>query len=216
MKKVLLIIGIILVLLIIGGVGFYFWGITPKDNNDNVVVFTIEPGTSKTVIAKNLAKAGLIKSDIALDVYLFFNKINIQAGDYELSSNMKPEDMLKKFSAGDVKINSSTITLVEGKRLTDYADALAEKLDFSKDDIAEIVDNTPEKLLEIIKSQKKLVSENISYLRDLGVTNYQAIFIKYYDIFLMDNSNFKDIFKKYEKEDLIEKLKKNINIVEFL
>ena len=91
-----------------------------------------------------------------------------------------------------------------------------EKLDFSKDDIAEIVDNTPEKLLEIIKSQKKLVSENISYLRDLGVTNYQAIFIKYYDIFLMDNSNFKDIFMKYEKEDLIEKLKKNINIVEFL
>ena len=97
MKKVLLIIGIILVLLIIGGVGFYFWGITPKDNNDNVVVFTIEPGTSKTTIAKNLAKAGLIKNDLALDVYLFFNKINIQAGDYELSSNMKPEDMLKKF-----------------------------------------------------------------------------------------------------------------------
>lgn len=91
-----------------------------------------------------------------------------------------------------------------------------EKLDFSKDDIAEIVDNTPEKLLEIIKSQKKLVSENISYLKDLGVTNYQAIFIKYYDIFLMDNSNFKDIFMKYEKDDLIEKLKKNINIVEFL
>lgn len=91
-----------------------------------------------------------------------------------------------------------------------------EKLNFSKDDIAEIVDNTPEKLLEIIKSQKKLVSENINYLKQLGVTNYQAIFIKYYDIFLMDNSNFKDIFMKYEKDDLIEKLKKNINIVEFL
>ena len=91
-----------------------------------------------------------------------------------------------------------------------------EKLNFSKEDIAEIVDNTPEKLLEVIKSQKKLVSENINYLKDLGVTNYQAIFIKYYDIFLMDNSNFKDIFTKYEKEDLIEKLKKNINIVEFL
>ncbi len=91
-----------------------------------------------------------------------------------------------------------------------------EKLNFSKDDIDEIIDNTPEKLLEIIKSQKKLVSENINYLKELGVTNYQAIFIKYYDIFLMDNSNFKDIFMKYEKEDLIEKLKKNINIVEFL
>ena len=38
MKKVLLIIGIILVLLIIGGVGFYFWGITPKDNNDRYII----------------------------------------------------------------------------------------------------------------------------------------------------------------------------------
>ncbi len=91
-----------------------------------------------------------------------------------------------------------------------------EKLDFSKDDIAEIEDNTPDKLLGIIKNQKKLVSENISYLKSLGVTNYQAIFIKYYDMFLMDNSNFKDIFTKYEKDDLIDKLNKNINIVEFL
>ncbi len=91
-----------------------------------------------------------------------------------------------------------------------------EKLDFSKNDIEEIVDNTPEKLLDVIKNQKKLVSKNINYLKELGVTNYQAIFIKYYDIFLMDNSNFQDIFTKYEKDDLIEKLKKNINIVEFL
>ena len=91
-----------------------------------------------------------------------------------------------------------------------------EKLNFSKDAIAEIEDNTPEKLLELIKVQKRLVAENITFLKDLGVTNYQEIFIRYYDMFLMDNSNFKDIFSKYEKEDLITKLSKNINIVEYL
>lgn len=91
-----------------------------------------------------------------------------------------------------------------------------EKLNFSKDEIAEIVDGTPDNLLEVIKTQKKLVTENISYLKELGITNYQAIFIKYYDMFLMDNSNFKEIFEKYETEDLIQKLNKNINIVEFL
>lgn len=91
-----------------------------------------------------------------------------------------------------------------------------EKLDFSKDDIAEIIDNTPERLLEVIKTQKKLVSENITYLKNLGINNYQEIFIRYYDMFLMDNSNFIGIFDKYEKEDLIAKLNKNINIVEFL
>jgi len=91
-----------------------------------------------------------------------------------------------------------------------------EKLNFSKDAIAEIEDNTPEKLLELIKEQKKLVTENIVFLQELGVTNYQEIFIRYYDMFLMDNSNFKDIFSKYETDDLIAKLNKNINIVEYL
>ena len=59
-----------------------------------------------------------------------------------------------------------------------------------------------------MEEQKKLVTENISYLKDLGVTNYQDIFLKFYEMFLMDNSNFIAIFSKYEKEDLIEKLKK--------
>ena len=91
-----------------------------------------------------------------------------------------------------------------------------EKIGFSKDDISVLEENTPEKLLDLIKEQKKLVTENITYLKDLGVTNYQDIFLKFYEMFLMDNSNFIAIFSKYEKEDLIEKLKKNINIVEFL
>ena len=91
-----------------------------------------------------------------------------------------------------------------------------EKIGFSKDDISFLEENTPEKLLALIKEQKKLVTENITYLKDLGVTNYQDIFLKFYDMFLMDNSNFIAIFSKYEKEDLIAKLKKKINIVEFL
>ena len=132
MKKVLIIISVVLILLLFVGVGFYFWGIKPKDNNNDIVLFTILPGTNKTTIAKNLAKSGLIKSDLVLDVYLFFNKVNIQAGEYELSSSMKPEDMLIKFSNGDVKINSSSITLIEGKKITDYAIELADKFNFSK------------------------------------------------------------------------------------
>ena len=91
-----------------------------------------------------------------------------------------------------------------------------ENIGFDKDDIAEVIDNTPEKLLVLLKSQKKLVTDNILFLKDLGVTNYKDIFIKYYDIFLMDSSNFQGIFNKYEVDDLINKLNKNINIVEFL
>ncbi len=91
-----------------------------------------------------------------------------------------------------------------------------EDLEFSKDKIAEFEESTPEKLVELIKAQKKLIIENITFLKELGVTNYQDIFMKYYDMFLMDNSNFTKIFDQYEKEDLIDKLSKNINVVEYL
>lgn len=91
-----------------------------------------------------------------------------------------------------------------------------EKYDFNKEEIADFLNNSPKKLIDAIKNNKKLVCENINYLRSLGVTNFQQIFLEYYDMFLMDHSNFVEVFSKYEPEDLIEKLKKNIRIVEYL
>lgn len=91
-----------------------------------------------------------------------------------------------------------------------------EEFNFNKEDIADFLNNSPKKLIDAIKDNKRLVSENISYLRDLGINNYQQIFLEYYDMFLMDHSNFVDIFSKYEPADLIEKLNKNIKIVEYL
>ena len=41
-------------------------------------------------------------------------------------------------------------------------------------------------------------------------------FKNYYDMFLMDPGLFSEIFNKYDKEDLIEKLKKNLTIIEHL
>ena len=35
-------------------------------------------------------------------------------------------------------------------------------------------------------------------------------------MFLMDNSNFIEVFAKYDRDDLIEKLEKNMAIIEFL
>ena len=91
-----------------------------------------------------------------------------------------------------------------------------EELGFTPDMIAEVLDNTPDKLISLLESQKKLVTENINYLKNLGVKNYQEVFIRFYDMFLLDSSNFKDIFEKYDPEDLITKLEKNVNIVEYL
>lgn len=91
-----------------------------------------------------------------------------------------------------------------------------EKYDFSKETIADFLNNSPKKLIDAIKDHKKLVGENIGYLKDIGIPNYQEVFLEYYDMFLIDHSNFVNIFSKYEISDLIEKIQKNPKIVEYL
>lgn len=90
------------------------------------------------------------------------------------------------------------------------------KQEFSQDEINYLEENVPSKLKKEIIKNNKLIDKNVSFLKNLGVKNYKEIFSKYYDMFLMDYSNFKAIFQKYEVDDLIEKLAKNMEIIEFL
>ena len=91
-----------------------------------------------------------------------------------------------------------------------------EKYSFNKNEIEYFVSNSPKKLVDAVKEHKKLVATNIEFLRELGIKNYKEIFLKFYDMFLLDNSNFMEVFNKYDRDDLIEKLEKNISIVEYL
>lgn len=91
-----------------------------------------------------------------------------------------------------------------------------ENLEFDKKEITAVENNTPEVLANQIKEQKDLVTENLQYLKSLGVKNYREIFTNYSELFLMDNSNFTEIFAKYDREDLVEKLEKNMAIIEYL
>ncbi len=91
-----------------------------------------------------------------------------------------------------------------------------EDLGINEELIDELEENTPEKLLELLKNNEKLVSANINFLKELGIEKYPEVLIRFPDMFLMDNSNFKDVFAKYEVNDLIEKINKNVGIVEFL
>ena len=83
-----------------------------------------------------------------------------------------------------------------------------EKYDFTKEDINELIDNTPKKVMEDLKKSQKLVEKNLEYLKTLGISTYIKIFINFPDLFFMDHSNFKDI--------LVEKLNSNYKLIEFL
>lgn len=91
-----------------------------------------------------------------------------------------------------------------------------QKFGFTSEHLKYLDDNAASVMIESLEKNKKLVSTNINYLLELGVTNLQDIFMEYYDLFLLDNSNFVSIFNKYDREDLIEKLQKNVAIIEYL
>lgn len=91
-----------------------------------------------------------------------------------------------------------------------------EKFGFEKKDIEALKENSTSALIKELEAHKKLVTKNLEYLNSIGVTNLSEIFINYHDMFLMDNSNFVDIFSKYEPASLIEKLAKDVRIIEYL
>ena len=89
-------------------------------------------------------------------------------------------------------------------------------LDFSEEVIKDFKENIPELALEKLEEEKDTVENNIRYLKDLGVKNYVDAFVKFYNMFLMNPKSFDEIFSKYDRDDLIAKLEKNVAIMEYL
>ncbi len=87
---------------------------------------------------------------------------------------------------------------------------------FSEEEIKKFSNNIPPVLLEKIFNSYRLVSKNLDSLKEIGIKDVKKIFIKFYDMFLMDHSNFVNIFNRYDPEDLVLKIEKNPDIVEFL
>ncbi len=90
------------------------------------------------------------------------------------------------------------------------------ELDFTKDEIVAAENNVTDLIINEILDSKEIVLHNLHFLKDYGVENFKEVFINFCSLFLIDPSKFANIFTKYDKEDLIAKIKSNVAIVEFL
>lgn len=89
-------------------------------------------------------------------------------------------------------------------------------LGFSEEIIDLLNKNLPDLAINSLKKEEKIVTANINYLKDLGVNNYVDAFVNFYNMFLIDTKDFDEIFSKYDREDLVAKLEKNVAIMEYL
>ena len=90
------------------------------------------------------------------------------------------------------------------------------ELGFDEETIKNFKENIPELALGKLIEEQEAITTNINYLKDLGVKNYVDAFVKFYNMFLMNPKLFEEIFSKYDRDDLIAKLEKNVAIMEYL
>lgn len=110
------------------GVYFFWQGIyLPKNaKSSEQKIFTVEKGQGVKEISQNLEKEGIIKNRIFFRLYALYSRnfLNLQAGDYQLSSSMNIPQIVEKIVRGDVfKI---TLTFPEGFSLKDIEQKLRE------------------------------------------------------------------------------------------
>jgi hypothetical protein len=89
-------------------------------------------------------------------------------------------------------------------------------LGFEEDVINSLLEELPSGAVEKLTEHEETITANINYLKDLGISNYVDAFVRFYNMFLLEPTTFDEIFSKYDKEDLIVKLEKNVAIMEYL
>lgn len=136
-KLVILIISLIIFSAIIASITWYKTQQKPVDSQ-TVTTKNIEiiSGTSTVEIVDLLKQNGIIKSSLATKIYIKLNKIKgLQAGKYELSTNMPLEAILSKISSGEVMSEEVTITFLEGKNMRWIASKIAEDTNNTENDV---------------------------------------------------------------------------------
>ncbi len=83
----------------------------------------------------------------------------------------------------------------------------------TNEDLETIKTHVPDDVYSELTLFKNIVIKNIEYLRDFGVENFAQVVIKYPEIFLRDEGSFRNVFSKFDREDLINKCKKNVAVI---
>ncbi len=124
-------LGIVLLLAIIvisSAVGWYKRALLPiNSQNSATQQFIVPKGANSELIAKDLVKAKLIRSEVAFKIYLAQNGLSrkLQAGSFSLQQSMTTPEIVQALTKGT---NDIWVTVLEGWRREEIAQALASNL----------------------------------------------------------------------------------------
>jgi UPF0755 protein len=195
-KKVVLVIGIVVAVLLLTGVITFEVLLQPVSKENDIVVFVIEPKTSKIDIIKNLKSSNIIKNENAAIIYTALHRLKLQAGEYALNRGESTKEILGKISKGIIKEpDTISVTFVEGKRITDYAKVISDKFGYKYDDVMAVFKDK-DYAQELMNKYSFLSSDILSSEIYYPLEGY--LFPSTYSFY--ENASIKDIIEKLLKE----------------
>lgn len=138
-------LAIILITALTGFFGYRYIksALQPMDENtEKTVQVEIPIGSGLDTISDILEEKGLVKNS---KIFKYYAKVNnesdFQAGTYELSAAMTPDELLKSLKTGKVyRTPVFTMTIPEGLTVDQIADRVAAKTDITAEEFMEYID----------------------------------------------------------------------------
>ena len=137
-KKMIAAVVAVFVVVLVCGLIFYFSGIgaADKGNHEDIIV-DIPNGTGGSQIIEILDEEGFIKNKFCAKVHMKLGGYNsLQANSYVFTKSMSLPEILEAINTGDFNyLSKNAITIIEGSTVPMAAEAIAEKMPFTKEEI---------------------------------------------------------------------------------
>ncbi|AOV07934.1 endolytic transglycosylase MltG [Sporosarcina ureilytica] len=164
-----IVFGIALGILVIGLIGGLFTynyiskGLKAYDpNSEELIEVNIPIGSGLNNISKILEEKGIVKSARLFKYYAKFNnESKFQAGTYELSKSMTPDELIKSLKTGKVyREPVFTLTVPEGLTLKEVASIVENRTNVSAEDFLAYV-NDKENIEFLMGKYPHLITEEV-------------------------------------------------------
>ena len=161
-KKVLIVIGIIVLAIVAALVSAIIWynsSIKPINSVNPQDIKVDIKGSAKTV-AQTLEENGVIKSALAMRIYMKKNNTDkLVAGKYLFSTSDDVKTILDKICNGEIAEDEVKITFIEGKNMRYIAKKIAENTNNSENDVFSLIED--EEYIDALISRYWFLTEEI-------------------------------------------------------
>lgn len=122
---------LVLVVLAGGALAYYRYS-TGASGPSRPVAIVIPRGATASSVGRILEEAGVVRSELAFRIAAGSRGLgsSLQAGDYQLRTNMTVDEALAALASGPMEEETVTVTIPEGLEVEEIAETVAETMQF--------------------------------------------------------------------------------------